>query len=331
MKNNVAIFKALGDKTRLTILSSLLESSMYVEILALRLGVTAATVSFHLKKLEEVGLVTSKKEQYYVMYSINEEILKNTLISMINVNEEISKEHDERENEYNKSILQSYIVNGKLTSIPVQYMKRKIVLEEIVKVFKDEDRYSEREVNIMLADYFDDFVSLRKVLVKDEFIKCYDGLYYKMDGKNFYGEGSDAMINNIINNLPTLLIDILKEGEKIIYELNSEDGKFKMAGISDKKGDVDRIVFSNKGKVFAFKYRKDKTLATLGAYSYSLWKKGLACRKEGDKYICLGKNIKCQLPSALAPFGVMDIEFTLDKDDFKALVNSFEEKLFIIE
>ncbi|MGL5150674.1 MAG: ArsR/SmtB family transcription factor [Clostridium sp.] len=86
MEQSVAIFKALGDKTRLTILTSLLEGPMYVEILALRLNLTPATISFHLKKLEEVGLVSSKKEQYYVLYSINEEIISKSIESMMRVN-----------------------------------------------------------------------------------------------------------------------------------------------------------------------------------------------------------------------------------------------------
>ena len=43
---------------------------MYAERLAQRLGVTPATVSFHMKKLEENGLVTSRPDQYYTMYTL---------------------------------------------------------------------------------------------------------------------------------------------------------------------------------------------------------------------------------------------------------------------
>ncbi|MCQ2439332.1 MAG: helix-turn-helix domain-containing protein [Oscillospiraceae bacterium] len=45
-----------------------------MELLAERIGITPATVSFHLKKPEEVGAVQSRKEQYYTVYSINREV-----------------------------------------------------------------------------------------------------------------------------------------------------------------------------------------------------------------------------------------------------------------
>lgn len=50
----IALFKCLADKSRIQILKSLMTEDMYVERLAERIGVTPATVSFHLKKLEEV-------------------------------------------------------------------------------------------------------------------------------------------------------------------------------------------------------------------------------------------------------------------------------------
>ena len=51
------LFKCLADRSRLQILKSLLQEDMYVERLAERLGLTSATISFHLRKLEEAGAV----------------------------------------------------------------------------------------------------------------------------------------------------------------------------------------------------------------------------------------------------------------------------------
>ena len=45
------IFKVLADETRLKILRALDEKESYVELLAERLSLTPATVSFHMKKL----------------------------------------------------------------------------------------------------------------------------------------------------------------------------------------------------------------------------------------------------------------------------------------
>ena len=55
----IKLFKCLADKSRLQILKSLSLEDMYVERLAERLGLTPATISFHLKKLADTGAVTS--------------------------------------------------------------------------------------------------------------------------------------------------------------------------------------------------------------------------------------------------------------------------------
>ena len=70
MSETLGILKALADDTRLKILRALSERDMYVELLAERLQLSAATVSFHMKKLQAAGLVDSRREQYYIVYSL---------------------------------------------------------------------------------------------------------------------------------------------------------------------------------------------------------------------------------------------------------------------
>lgn len=79
----IKLFKCLADKSRLQILRSLLSEDMYVERLAQRLELTPATISFHMKKLEDAGAVRSYKDQYYTMYSINREIFRGSVLELI--------------------------------------------------------------------------------------------------------------------------------------------------------------------------------------------------------------------------------------------------------
>ena len=60
----ILLFKCLSDKSRLHIVKSLAMEDMYVERLAERLNLSASTISFHLKKLAEAGIVSSYKTQY---------------------------------------------------------------------------------------------------------------------------------------------------------------------------------------------------------------------------------------------------------------------------
>ena len=76
MTNAVQLFKCLADATRLEIVCALSDGPKYVELLSQRLDRTPSTISFHLKKLEEAGLVEMHKEQYYAVYSLILFVLK---------------------------------------------------------------------------------------------------------------------------------------------------------------------------------------------------------------------------------------------------------------
>ena len=73
------LFKCLADNSRLQILKSLAREDLYVERLSERLGLSASTVSFHLKKLTEAGAVTAHKSQYYTIYALNRSLFETKL------------------------------------------------------------------------------------------------------------------------------------------------------------------------------------------------------------------------------------------------------------
>ena len=166
----IALFKCLADKSRIQILKSLIEEEMYVERLAERLSLTPATISFHLKKLVDTGAVKSRKEQYYTIYSINDDVFN---VSILDILKEESEEKDlqaERDEAYRKKVIDSFFEYGKLKSIPTQRKKERIVLEEIAKAFEADRSYTEREVNIIIADFNDDFCTLRRDMVAEKLL-----------------------------------------------------------------------------------------------------------------------------------------------------------------
>jgi len=176
-KDCLKIFKCLADKSRLMIINNLMESPMYVELLSERLGLAPSTISFHLKKLEDINLVYSVKEQYYVVYHLNDEILSLTLNSLIRVEEPEKELHSEREEQYKANVIEAFFEYGKLKSIPVQQKKRKIILEEIGKKFEAGKEYAEREVNIIIADFNDDFCTIRREMVAFKILSRENGIY----------------------------------------------------------------------------------------------------------------------------------------------------------
>ncbi|MCK9592463.1 MAG: metalloregulator ArsR/SmtB family transcription factor [Methanoregula sp.] len=70
------LFKALGDLTRLQIISMLstdTSGTLGVSELAARLGISQPAVSQHLKTLKTEGLVESRREGFYIYYTVNRE------------------------------------------------------------------------------------------------------------------------------------------------------------------------------------------------------------------------------------------------------------------
>ena len=166
----IALFKCLADKSRLQILKSLAMEDMYVERLAERLGLTAPTISFHLKKLTDAGAVTSYKTQYYAMYSLRKDVFMTSILDIIKEESDEAALQAQREEQYRRKVLSSFFEYGKLKSIPAQRKKERIVLEELVKSFEFGRMYPEREVNLILADYYDDFCTLRRDLVDEKLL-----------------------------------------------------------------------------------------------------------------------------------------------------------------
>ena len=70
---------------------------------------------------------------------------------------------------------------GKLKSIPAQKKKERIILEELLKAFEPGRIYTEREVNIILADYHDDFCTLRRDMIGEHLMERDKNGYWRVD------------------------------------------------------------------------------------------------------------------------------------------------------
>ena len=124
--NNEAlpIFKVLADETRLKILRALDEKESYVELLAERLSLTPATVSFHMKKLLAAGLVDARREQYYTIYSIRREFFRATLQSLIFQSDGGETAEELREEAYRRKVIRAFMPDGVCRTMPAQLKKR---------------------------------------------------------------------------------------------------------------------------------------------------------------------------------------------------------------
>lgn len=71
------IYKVLSDKTRFDIIKILIKKESYGQEIAEQLGITTATVSYHMDFLFGASLVTIKRKSRRLYYSVNKEQIKN--------------------------------------------------------------------------------------------------------------------------------------------------------------------------------------------------------------------------------------------------------------
>ena len=173
------LFKCLSDPSRLSIVSALSGEPMHVERLAERLGLSSSTVSFHLKKLQDAGLVDSQKEQYYAVYRLKTELLTKSVLSLLPREATEQEKQLAREEAARRKVLSTFFVDGRLTAIPVQRKKRRVILEEIASRFEPGKRYPEREVNLIISEMHDDFCTLRRELICEGLMERDHGVYWR--------------------------------------------------------------------------------------------------------------------------------------------------------
>ncbi len=174
------IFKCLSDLSRLRIVQSLSRGDMYTELLAERLELTPSTVSFHMKKLEDAGLVCSRKEQYYTVYALNRTVLEQTVFDLAASAPEQVDEQQKREEEYRQKVIRSFFDYGRLRSIPVQRKKRLICYEEIAARLELGRVYEEKELNAIISAVHEDYCTIRRDMIGEGILRRDGGRYVRL-------------------------------------------------------------------------------------------------------------------------------------------------------
>jgi biotin operon repressor len=168
----VGFFKALADESRLKIVGLLAQKPYSVEELAALLDLKPSTVSHHLAKLAQVGLVSAKTESYYNVYQLDRKALEaksRGLFSQQSLNASVVNVDADA---YDNKVIKDYTrKDGSLKIIPAQRKKLDAMLRHVVKAFEINKRYSEKKVNEILSQYHEDTATLRRELVGSGLMK----------------------------------------------------------------------------------------------------------------------------------------------------------------
>jgi biotin operon repressor len=180
-------FKALADETRLQIIGLLSKAEYRVSDLAGELGLTEPTVSHHISKLREVGLINLRTEGTSRWYRLNTEMfgrLRRFAKQVESGEFEAQRQaHEAAQQDMGwidtidldltdaeRKVFRDYFIGRALKQIPTKYAKLLLILRWLATLFEPGRLYSEAEVNAVLKPIHEDYAQLRRELVEQGYL-----------------------------------------------------------------------------------------------------------------------------------------------------------------
>lgn len=176
------MLKALADDSRLTLIRLLHEREHTVSELAGLLDLGEPTISHHLSKLRENGLVNLRMAGNQRFYRVNETGLER-FKRLANEIEKTRPDPEPVQPDYewikalgwdaaDEKVLRDYTEGGKLVRLPSKRGKTQVILRWLATLFEAGRLYNEAEVNeVIKAVYAEDFVSLRRDLIDMAYLR----------------------------------------------------------------------------------------------------------------------------------------------------------------
>jgi len=168
----VDFHKALGDLTRVRIIALLQQGHLSGQEIASKLSLKPPTITHHMSKLREVGLIKERRDKNTIYFSLNSKILEMNAKAIFTVgtggdsNMEMSVTESER-----SSIINNFFTKeGKLKVYPAQRKKKLVVLEHMIKGLEFGRVYQEKEINEYLKEFHEDYATLRRELIMCQYM-----------------------------------------------------------------------------------------------------------------------------------------------------------------
>jgi hypothetical protein len=165
----------LADSDRRRVLAAVELGAASMDDVIARTGLGAAALAKAMGKLVESGLVASGD------HGLRVESAAFVAAARAARTRPVSTEHDGVPAE-RRRVLDAFVRDGRLTSIPTVLAKRLVVLDWLAQDFDPGVRYSERQVNLVLGKRHADMAALRRYLVDHGFLDREAGVYWRTGG-----------------------------------------------------------------------------------------------------------------------------------------------------
>lgn len=172
----VKVFKSLADPARLRMIGLLVQGERCGQELAAELSLAPATVSHHLRRLRDAGLVRERPEPPYVFYTFDQEALR-AAVRLVTDEKKVSKLASVGVDVDKRKVLENFFDGDRLTAIPSQRRKKEIVFEEILRRIPRRETYTERELSDYIAEIHGDFCTIRREFIMGRYMEREAGTY----------------------------------------------------------------------------------------------------------------------------------------------------------
>lgn len=177
----LAVLKVLADASRLRIVGILADRECSGGELAELLDLRAATVSHHLTRLRELGLVSVRSEGTRRLYRLDAETLAAVQASLGPPQRLAELVPEARPDAYARKVLAAFVEGDQLLQIPAARRKRDVVLGWLARRFALGEQLQEAEVNERLARHHWDTATLRRELVGGGWMTREAGIYRRVE------------------------------------------------------------------------------------------------------------------------------------------------------
>lgn len=175
----VAFHKIMGDPSRIRIIALLATKPWSGQALAGKLGLTAPTITHHLKKLREINVVFERRDKNTIYFHLNKSVINQQadMLKKVIKDEKENLEMSVTKEEEVKVIQNFFTAEGKLKNIPSQRKKKLIVFRHMVKGLRFGKKYEEKELNAYILQFFDDYATIRREFIINHFMYRENSIY----------------------------------------------------------------------------------------------------------------------------------------------------------
>ena len=170
-----ALVGLLADAHRRRVVAAIELGAVHVDDVVAAAGLTAVQVAKALGKLVETGLVVNDAGGLTVAGDAFQRAAREANTRPPST--EFADVPDET-----RKVLRSFVVDGRLQSIPVAATKKMVILDWLAQDFEPGTTYSEKMVNLILGKRHADTAALRRYLVDHGFLDRADGEYWRSGG-----------------------------------------------------------------------------------------------------------------------------------------------------